>query len=132
MNLESDNEQLAPRATEILREHQRRIYRRTDRMFAALMVVQWVATIVVALSVTPQTWDGATSHLHPHVALAIVFGGAICSLPVYFAWRYPAQVVTRYTIGVAQVLFSSLLIHVSGGRIAVSYTHLTLPTNREV
>jgi two-component system sensor histidine kinase/response regulator len=121
MTFEVDNEQLAGRATEILRAHQRRVYRRTDRMFAALMVVQWVATIVAAVCLTPRTWDGATSRLHPHVTLAIVLGGAICSLPVYFAWRYPAQVATRYTIGVAQVLFSSLMIHVSGGRIETHF-----------
>jgi two-component system sensor histidine kinase/response regulator len=121
MNHESDNEQLEARGNEILREHQLRIYRRTDRMFAILLVVQWVATIVAALGLTSRSWDGANSSLHPHVVLAIAFGGVVCALPVFLAWRYPGQAATRYTIGVAQVLFSSLMIHVSGGRIETHF-----------
>jgi methyl-accepting chemotaxis protein len=52
---------------------------RVDRMFAALMAVQWVAGIVAALLVTPRTWAGPRSAAHPHVLDAVVLGAAIAA-----------------------------------------------------
>ncbi|MEX0937219.1 MAG: ATP-binding protein [Pirellulales bacterium] len=112
---------LTPRAETLLAEHQQQIYRRTDRMFAVLMLLQWAAAIVGAVWLSPKTWAGATSTVHPHVWMAIFFGGLLCSMPVTLAWLAPGKAVTRYTIAVAQVMFSSLLIHISGGRIETHF-----------
>src|ERR1041384_5034346 len=40
---------------QIYAEHQQQIYRQTDRMFAVLMLVQWIAGIVAALVGLPRT-----------------------------------------------------------------------------
>jgi signal transduction histidine kinase len=55
------------------------------------------------------------------VYAAIVLGGAITSLPVYLAFRRPGEFVTRLVISVAQVLWSALLIHLTGGRIETHF-----------
>ena len=109
------------RAAEIFEEQQRQLACQTDHIFAVLMIVQWAAAVIWAALASPQTWSGADSSLHPHVLMAIVLGGLTASLPVYLAWKHPGERKTRYVIAVAQVLFSSLLIHVSGGRIETHF-----------
>src|SRR6185437_8991215 len=92
-----------------------------DHMFAALLIVEWLAAIVVALTVTPRAWNGADSSMHPHVWLALGLGAALTSVPVLLAWKCPGRAVTRHSIAVAQMLFSSLLIHITGGRIETHF-----------
>ncbi|QDV71245.1 Signal transduction histidine-protein kinase BarA [Rosistilla carotiformis] len=106
---------------DLFQQHALAIYRRTDRMFAALMVLQWVAAIVAVCWVSPRTWDGLHSAPHPHVMMAIFGGGLLASLPVAMAIRMPGRALTRYVIASSQVLFSSLLIHVTGGRIETHF-----------
>ncbi len=85
------------------------------------MVFQWVAALIFTFSVTPRTWVGESSVLHPHVWLALCFGGAITSLPVGLAILRPGRAFTRQTIAVCQMLTSSMLIHISGGRIETHF-----------
>ena len=33
-------------------------FRRTDRLFAGLLLVEWLAAIIVAVTVSPLTWTG--------------------------------------------------------------------------
>ena len=109
------------RAQELFRLQWQSNAQRTDRMFAVLMVLQWIAAVVVSLILSPRTWNGSESSIHPHVWLSVFFGGALTSLPIYLAWRHSGQTFTRHVIAVAQILFSSLLIHVSGGRIETHF-----------
>src|SRR5947209_2842841 len=89
--------------------HRQQIYRRTDRFFVLLMLLQWMGAVSASLLIAPRTWSGTTSNTHPHVWEALVFGGVLCSLPIFLAVRMPGRGITRYTIAVAQLLFSSLL-----------------------
>ncbi|HXD00607.1 MAG TPA: ATP-binding protein [Verrucomicrobiae bacterium] len=120
------NEPNSPAATlkrsdELFCEHQNSIHRRTDRMFAYLMVFQWVVGIAAAVWISPRTWIGAQSHIHIHVWAAIFIGGAITSFPVWLVWKRPGQPVTRHAIAVGQMLTSALLIHLTGGRIETHF-----------
>jgi two-component system, sensor histidine kinase and response regulator len=112
---------LATLAEEHFLEHCRRVWRRTDHIFAGLMLLQWLAGIGVALWVTPQTWIGATDTVHLHVLAAIFLGGAIAAFPILLVYLYPGQVVTRHVIAFSQMLFSALLIHLTGGRIETHF-----------
>jgi signal transduction histidine kinase/CheY-like chemotaxis protein/HPt (histidine-containing phosphotransfer) domain-containing protein len=112
---------LAARSHEIFQEQRERIFRRTDRLFAVLMILQWVGGSVAAFLMTPRTWDGSVSAVHFHVWLAVVFGGVLAIPPVLLAWRYPGRLVTRHVIAVTQMLFSTLFIHLSGGRIETHF-----------
>lgn len=109
------------RADEILRADQARIYRRTDRLFAVLMVLEWLAAIVAAFWISPRAWSGTSSQIHPHVWAAIVMGGAIIALPLLLIWRKPGEALTRHAIAIAQALWSALLIHLTGGRIETHF-----------
>jgi PAS domain S-box-containing protein len=93
----------------------------TDRTFAILMIVQWIAGIIMAVVVSPRTWIGDTSTVHIHVWAAILLGGLVSSLPIALAILCPGRAVTRHWIAIAQMLWSALLIHLSGGRIETHF-----------
>jgi len=111
----------SPRVAEIFDEHKQLVYRRTDRMFAALMTLQWVAGVAAALWVSPKTWAGTESQTHPHVWAALFLGGAISSLPIVLALTRPGRPATRYAVAVGQMLMGALLIHLTGGRIETHF-----------
>ena len=96
-------------------------FRSIDRFFVILIVVEWVAEVVYALLVSPYTWAGETSRIHTNVWIATVLGAAIISLPVALAWLRPGTEVTRHLIACAQILSSSVFIHLSGGRIEAHF-----------
>jgi two-component system sensor histidine kinase/response regulator len=121
-NKETKTTEGTERRTEFLfRQSQQAIYRRVDRLFAGLMLFQWVAGVVAAWVISPRAWDGATSHIHIHVWAALLLGGAITFFPVLLAFVRPGEPYTRYTIAASQMLMSGLLIHVSGGRIETHF-----------
>jgi two-component system sensor histidine kinase/response regulator len=109
------------RAAFLFRQSQQAIYRRVDRLFAGLMLSQWVAGVIAAWVISPRAWEGATSHVHIHVWAALLFGGVITLFPVLLALVRPGELSTRYTIAVSQMLMSALLIHLSGGRIETHF-----------
>jgi two-component system sensor histidine kinase/response regulator len=111
----------AERADELFREHQQEIYRKTDALFARLMLAQWAAGIVAALLASPQSWEGSSSQIHIHVWAAIFLGGLITVFPVWMTRTWPGATITRHTIAVAQMLMSALLISLSGGRLETHF-----------
>lgn len=114
-------ERIRQRAEALFKEQQQSVYVRVDRLFAVLLVGEWLAGIILALTVSPLAWNGRYSQTHINVWMAVVLGGLIASLPVYLAVCYSGRKVTRNTIAVAQVLFSSLFIHLTGGRIETHF-----------
>jgi len=111
----------AQRAPVLFDEMLQRICRSTDRLFAYLMPLQWLAGIAAALWLSPKTWSGALSRTHLHVWMALFLGGAITWLPVLLALKRPGAPVTRHVIAVGQALHSALLIHLTGGRIETHF-----------
>ena len=109
------------RTQELLLHHQQEIYRRTDSLFAALLVFQYVAGIGIAAWLSPMTWVGQHSSIHLHLWASILLGGAITSLPIYLAIQHPGKVRTRHTIAICQMLTGALLIHLTGGRIETHF-----------
>ena len=109
------------RAAALLRESENRLHRRTDRMFARLMIAQWIAGIAAALWLSPRTWIGEASLVHVHVWAAIFLGGAIASLPIFLTWQRPGRTLNRHVIAIAQMATSGLLIHLTGGRIETHF-----------
>src|SRR5688572_30100635 len=112
---------VSDRAAALFVAHQQTIYRTTDRMFAVLMPVQWLAGIAAALWISPRTWIGTTSETHFHVWAAIILGGVINLLPVALALKKPSAAITRYSIATGQMLMSALLIYLTGGRIETHF-----------
>ena len=114
-------ETVVRRAGVLFTDHQHSIHHRTDRLFAWLMPCQWLAAIAAAWWITPRTWAGQYSQVHLHVWAALFLGGAITLFPVALAWFQPGRKSTRYTIALAQMLMSALLIHLTGGRIETHF-----------
>ena len=117
-----DLDELTRRRQEVLlREHREQIGRRTDRLFAGLMLLQWGAAIFAAYWLSPLTWAGRTSQTHLHVWAAWLLGGAITLVPVSLALLRPGRVSTRHVVAAGQMLMSALLIDLSGGRIETHF-----------
>jgi two-component system, sensor histidine kinase and response regulator len=114
-------EHLAQLTAAHFQNHSLQVWQRTDRMFAGLLALQWLAGIGVALWVTPRTWIGATSSVHLHVLAAIFLGGTIAAFPILLVFLRPGQAITRHIIAVAQMLATALLIHLTGGRIETHF-----------
>src|SRR5438477_5392025 len=109
------------RADELFQQHRQEIYRKTDQLFARLMLFQWVAAIMIAMIISPQTWVGQSSYIHIHIWAAIFMGGAISVFPIWMTRAWPGAYATRQIIGVAQMLMSALLIDLTGGRIETHF-----------
>jgi hypothetical protein len=112
---------IAARAAELLQEQSRIRRAKVDRMFALLLVLQWIAGIVGAILVSPYAWEGKERVLHMHVWVAILGGAGITILPLLLAYLRPGTVLTRHVIAASQMLSSALLIHLTGGRIETHF-----------
>ena len=109
------------RADELFGQHRQEIFRNTDQLFARLMLCQWIAGIVLALTISPYTWSGQSTQLHVHVWAAIFIGGALTVFPIWMTRVWPGAVMTRHVIAVGQMLMSALLISLTGGRIETHF-----------
>src|SRR5579871_1878761 len=112
---------IAARTRELFKEQHQNIIKYTDRLFARLMVCQWLFGIAVAIWISPRTWAGTESRIHLHVWAAILLGGTITSVPVLLAVTQSGKSSTRHIIGIGQMLMSALLIHLTGGRIETHF-----------
>lgn len=110
------------RTAKLFRRAQRRNHIETDRLFANLMILQWVGGIVIAIWVSPKVWYDALNQKQLwHVWTATFLGGLICLIPVLLAWKHPGRMITRHVIAVSQILTSALLIHLTGGRLETHF-----------
>jgi signal transduction histidine kinase/ActR/RegA family two-component response regulator len=109
------------RAAELFGGQWQNIIRHTDFLFSWLMICQWIFAIGIAIWLSPLTWSGVNSQIHPHVWIAIFIGGLITSVPVLLARTQPGKTLTRHVIAIGQMLMSALLIHLTGGRIETHF-----------
>src|SRR5258706_5217758 len=56
-----------------------------------------------------------------HVWVAAIGGAGIAILPILLAIFRPGATITRHVIAASQMLFSALLIHLTGGRIETHF-----------
>ena len=108
-------------AESLLWQSQQELYVKTDRMFAGLLAFQWIGMIIAASVLSPRTWAGATSSIHPHLWAAIFVGGIISLPPIFLGLFRSGRTSTRMVIAVAQMLTSALLIHIGDGRLEMHF-----------
>ena len=108
-------------AERLLGEHTLRRRSTAHQLLVAVMGLQWVVCVGLAAVLTPYTWVGSARSLHPHLQLAIFLGGLLFAGPLFFTFARPGSPLTRHVIAVCQMLFSALLIHLSGGRIETHF-----------
>lgn len=107
------------RTEQLLADQFDAIHRHTDRLFAVLMPLQWIASVLAVLFFAPPFASGAQAY-RP-VWYAIFVGGCVTLVPVYLAVRRPGRFSTRQVISVAQISWSALLIHLTGGQLEAQF-----------
>ncbi len=112
---------LQARARALYRAHGDQVTGRIDRLFALLLGAQWMAALVASLVVSPYAWEGTERAVHLHVWAALVLGGLMAVPPIVMVWLRPTHIITRHMIAAAQMGFSGLFIHLSGGRIETHF-----------
>lgn len=90
-------------------------------MFLWLLLAQWMLAIGLALTLTPYAWSGTERIVHVHVKLAVGFGAVINALPVTLIVVRPGWWATRHTIAAVQMIWSAMLIMITGGRIETHF-----------
>jgi PAS domain S-box-containing protein len=117
----SEDRSTAERTQVLYQERLDSVFRGRDRAFAWLFVIQWIFAVGTALTISPYAWEGKLEHTHLHVYYAI-FGGAALTLPVLaMMGAWPGASVTRHAVAIGQMLWSALLIHLTGGRIETHF-----------
>jgi hypothetical protein len=112
---------IVERAEQRFERSRRDLWVSMDRLFAALMAGQWVFGLVLALTVSPWAWAGRERSVNPHVLAALGLGALLSALPIALAFLRPGWVVTRHVIAAAQMMWSALLVHLTGGRIETHF-----------
>ena len=117
----ASRQQVEERAHVVFDDQRHAAMKKVDRLFVYLMAAQWVFGVFIAIAVSPYGWEGKEKVIHFHVYTAVFLGGALSLLPMVLIWRRPGWVVTRHVVAVSQMLWSALLIHLSGGRIETHF-----------
>ncbi|HEX4386106.1 MAG TPA: ATP-binding protein [Myxococcales bacterium] len=99
----------------------RHLQRDTNQLFFWLLLAQWIFAVALALIVSPHAWEGRARSLHIHVQAAVLLGGLINSLPLYLIRYRPDWWLTPHAVAAVQMLWSGLLIHLTGGRIETHF-----------
>lgn len=110
-----------PHIADAFRSYEQRVFAVTNRMFGWLLALQWAFAVGVALIWSPRAWEGTESTIHPHLIAAVFLGGMLALPPIMLIRWLPFHWATRHTVALAQVSFSALLIHLTGGRIETHF-----------
>ncbi len=106
---------------ELFVTYEQKVIAQTNRLFWWLLTTQWIFAVLFATVWSPRAWAGQESSIHPHLIAALVLGGLLVSLPLGLMHWMPYSLVTRHVTAIAQVSFSALLIHLTGGRIETHF-----------
>ena len=116
MNAPDPEREIGSRAAAILANDERRIFERVDRLFATLILFQWVATVAAALWISP-----TRAEIESRLVTAVFQGAAIILLPLVMIFATPGKTMTRHVVAVEQMLISALLIYLTAGRVETRF-----------
>ncbi len=111
------------RTSRLLNLQRQSVYKNTDRLFAVLLPLQWIAGIIISFTLVSGVWDGVVSESDSAIRTAILLGTLITIPPFLLAILYPGKAITRYAVAIGQILISALLVNAAGNRTE-SYFHL--------
>ena len=115
------NDRVSTRAKAIFNKSLREIQFGTSRMFIWVFLVQWALAIVLAVTFSPYAWQGGVRTIHLHVVLAVTGGAVVNALPIALIILRPNWSGTRHVVAVAQMLWSAILVNLTGGRIETHF-----------
>jgi hypothetical protein len=117
----AESEATRRRVEQAFDAYERRVFAQTNQLFWWLLLAQWAFALLVATVWSPRAWAGEESTIHPHLLAAIFLGGLLVLPPLLLIRGLPYHWLTRHVVAVAQVAFSALLIHLTGGRIETHF-----------
>lgn len=113
-NLEiSDQRGLEQRAQEVYLQRLVEHRALTDRLFAILAVVLWIATLALFV-VTASVAHLERGQIVGELAVIVGCGLLMVAAPVYASVRYPGHKANPFLAAVSLMVLSGLLVHVSG------------------
>ncbi|XZE44330.1 PAS domain-containing protein [Pirellulaceae bacterium SH467] len=95
--------------------------RQVHRFMMWIMIGQFVLGITFAAFLSPFTWTGDERTIHVHVWAALAIGASLSGFAMLWMQAYPREPHTRHVVAIIQMLWSALLIHLSGGRIETHF-----------
>jgi PAS domain S-box-containing protein len=96
-------------------EQLRSTYRITDRFFAVLLPLEWIAAIALSIGiVSKKTASGPFSQ---HLLIALFAGAAFAALPLVLIKLLPGRAVTRHVVALSQLLMAGLFSYLTDGWI---------------
>ncbi len=110
-----------PNIEALFAAYEQQVTARANRFFWWLLLFQWAVAVVVAAIWSPLAWAGAQSSVHPHLIAALGLGALLIAPPLACIRWLPFHPLTRHAVAVAQMGTSSLLIHLTGGRIETHF-----------
>ena len=105
----------------IFHEKQKFHFEHTDKLFSYLLIVQFIFVNLAVVFISPKTWIGATSEISIHVYTTLVLSVLITFFPLLCIKTDPGSFFTRSVVAISQMIYSALLIHVTGGRIETHF-----------
>lgn len=109
--------------SEILNKYYGEIAVKVDRLFAVLLIFEFFAALFFAYFFTESTWIGQSPHKSLHITVSLIFAGLSTAIPCYRIWRWPGDYANRYIATTAQIIYSILFIHLTGGHLE-SHFHI--------
>ncbi len=95
--------------------------RLTDRMFAVLLSLEWLAGIAIAAWWAPRLSSGRTATTTEELIAAALLGAAVVGPAILLCLQKSGSALTRHVVAASQMLWSALLIHLCGGRIEAHF-----------
>lgn len=92
-----------------------------DKMFAAVFILQFVMGLIFAIAGAPVPWTGDLNSIHYHFYLAVFGGGLLAAGPLFLVYKQSGHILNQWVIAGSQILYSSLFIHLLGGRIETHF-----------
>ncbi|GEM_PF-6456048 len=111
----------------VQREHDLRVAymhgqrRHLDFFFAGFLIYEWVLAFAVTVWISRNADIPLTADMRHHYDLTLVFGAFLAVIPAICVALRPGRRLTRCVIAATQILFSGLLIHLTGFRIGVHF-----------
>lgn len=116
LNLPVDSSEMSK---EIFLKQQQEYFPKLHRIFSILLAAECIVAIVIAFAWTSRTWVAV--EIPNYLSIAILASLASALIPIGLMTMKPFAPVTFHAIAVGQMLFSSIFIFLSGGRIEAHF-----------